>query len=35
MAEIVVDIYLDEQKKRKFTITQKRESKFKQPILKS
>lgn len=35
MAEIVVDTYLDKQKKRKFTITQKRESKFKQSILKS
>ncbi|SHH78562.1 hypothetical protein SAMN05444481_12820 [Flavobacterium frigidimaris] len=35
MAEIVVDTYLDEQKLRKFTLTQKRESKFKQSILKS
>ena len=35
MAEIVVDTYLDEQKIRKFTLTQKRESKFKQSILKS
>ncbi len=35
MAEIVVDTYLDKQKKRKFTLTQKRESKFKQSILKS
>lgn len=35
MAEIVVDTYLDEQKNRKFTLTQKRGSKFKQSILKS
>ncbi|WP_072974182.1 hypothetical protein [Flavobacterium saccharophilum] len=35
MAEIVVDTYLDEQKIRKFTLTQKRESKFNQSILKS
>ena len=35
IAEIVVDTYLDEQKKRKFTLIQKRESKFKQSILKS
>ena len=35
MAEIVVDTYLDEQKIRKFTLTQKRESKFKQSILKN
>ncbi|MFW0738477.1 hypothetical protein [Flavobacterium sp. T12S277] len=35
MAEIVVDTYLDKQKKRKFTLTKKRENKFKQSILKS
>lgn len=35
MAEIVVDTYLDEQKKRKFTLTQNRADKFNQSIPKS
>ena len=35
MAEIVVDTYLDEQKKRKFTLTQNRVDKFNQSISKS
>lgn len=35
MAEIVVDTYLDEQKKRKFTLTQNRVGNFNQSIVKS
>lgn len=35
MAEIVVDTYLDEQKNRKFTLTQNRADKFHQSISKS
>lgn len=35
MAEIVVDTYLDGQKKRKFTLTQKDVNKFNQSIVKS
>jgi len=35
MAEIVVDTYLDEQKKRKFTLTQKGVNKYNKSIVKS